>query len=122
MAGLTSKFLHGATLEIVIDDPSTGGTFTMAYAQAISFSHNMRNLPVGGIGAYGQGLLLQRGQTCVIALCHVATEGLFVLGCSGFFFAIDVATKAGAIALGLDIFKRSLDLILGLAQVRENCR
>jgi hypothetical protein len=57
MAGNASKFLHGATLEIVINDPGAGGVFTMAYAQAISFSHNMRNLPVAGIGSHGHHAL-----------------------------------------------------------------
>lgn len=56
MAGLQSKFLNGAELEIQIVDPDYG-TFTLAYAQAVSFSHNMRNAPIGGIGSYGQHTL-----------------------------------------------------------------
>lgn len=56
MAGLQSRFLNGAELEIQISDPDYG-TFTMAYTQALSFSHNMRNAPVGGIGSYSQHTL-----------------------------------------------------------------
>jgi len=56
MAGLQSKFLNGAQLEIVITDP-VFGPFVLAYTQALSFSHNMRNAPVGGIGSYSQHTL-----------------------------------------------------------------
>lgn len=56
MSNVPSRFLNGAQLEIVIDDPDFG-VFTMAYTQALSFSHNMRNAPVGGIGSYSQHTL-----------------------------------------------------------------
>ena len=46
MAGKLSSFMSGAQLVIRI------GSVQLAYCQGISFSDNMTNVPVGGIGSY----------------------------------------------------------------------